>query len=344
MRLPRCVVPAAVAGALVVPAASAQEDLLEKLKQLRIRHTTANYELAGTITQPRLEHFGEALEFIHREYSAGFDRLLGSAGGAGSAEGGASGPAANGPTRQGGRAPTPRRPPTRPMPGGARPDGASQDADPDGEATGRHRVILFATADEYDRFTRAFVGGAEFTTGMYVPAGKLLLVLDDGEADQTYETLFHEAFHQFLDRHVPHAPMWLNEGLATHYGHARPTGKGLKFIRSNRLDLLKAVLADRRAIPLFDVVTADRAAFYDTTPIPVTGYTDVPRAALYYAEASTLVQMLIADAEGLRRLQDYIRELAASDGSRNAEITAKYFDRATCERLSSAWATFVDRQ
>jgi hypothetical protein len=60
-----------------------------------------------------------------------------------------------------------------------------------------------------------------------------------------------------------------------------------------------------------------------------------------YAEAYTLVHLLLADRDGRRRLQDYVRDLAEDDGTHTQKITQRYFDVSTCERLAEPWASYV---
>ncbi len=90
------------------------------------------------------------------------------------------------------------------------------------------------------------------------------------------------------------------------------------------------------------MVQADRATFYNTRRL------DARRGAypkvrdVYYAEAYTFVHMLLHDRGGQRRLQDYVRDLARADGKDTDAITNKYFDGKTCDRLSIAWARYVN--
>ena len=62
---------------LMPPACLAQRgDLAEKLKELNVRLETDHYVLAGTVTDSRLELYGQALEHIYREYRKGFSEVL----------------------------------------------------------------------------------------------------------------------------------------------------------------------------------------------------------------------------------------------------------------------------
>ena len=208
----------------------------------------------------------------------------------------------------------------------------------------RFRVIIFSMRKEYDDFGTAYLGGNEFSIGKFVPSCDLLLILDQGNFADTYEVLFHEAFHQFMHRHVKNPPTWLDEGLATHYGYARPTRNSLTFSRPSALywKLTRKLISKRQALPLTDVVGASHSAFYAMTPVDVSGYENVTTKSLHYAEAYTLVHLLLSDAGGRKRLQDYVRALAESDGRNTAAITREYFGPDVCEYLTPHWIKHVN--
>ena len=67
---------AAVAWLTPPPCLAQRGDLSEKLKELNVRLETDHYVLAGTVTDSRLEMYGRALEYIHREYKKGFSEVL----------------------------------------------------------------------------------------------------------------------------------------------------------------------------------------------------------------------------------------------------------------------------
>ena len=51
-------------------------DLFSDLKDLNVRHTTAHYALAGTVSDGKLRDYAQALELAYREYAKGFGELL----------------------------------------------------------------------------------------------------------------------------------------------------------------------------------------------------------------------------------------------------------------------------
>jgi hypothetical protein len=312
----------AVALACAAPAAAQRGSLAEKLPSLSVRHTSEHYALAGTVNDARLQEYGRALEWIHREYSQGrHDRSTA---------------------------------PDRQPAAEAEQDTSDSNGEPQRTSMapklglnddGRFPVVIFGTEREYHEFGREFLTGqTEHTGGMYLPGLDVLLILDRPDADDTYGVLFHEAFHQFMHRYVKDPPMWLNEGLAVYYESARPAGGGIAFSRPPKhfWQIVRKVMPKPEAIPLWRVVTADRAAFYDSTPIVVRGFAGVHQKTLYYAEAYTLIHLLLSDREGRERVQSYIRDLATDDGTHTRQITEKYFDRQTCDRLTHHWIRHVN--
>lgn len=287
---------------------SSADDRTARLNQLNVRIRTAHYELAGTVAHGLLEEYGRVLEYVHAEYARGFEVLLRGA-------------------------------------GGREPRGAEGGAARRTRDNERFRVVIFAKPAEYHEFGREFIeGGTEHTSGVFHPRLQMLLILDQEDRDETYSVLFHEAFHQFLSRYVPSPPIWLNEGLATYYGTARVTHGGLVFDRVNEpfWGVAAKLLRVRKAIPLSEVVGADYETFYDAAPMDVSFQgRKIRRREAFYAEAYTLVDLLLADPQGRQRLQELVRALANDDGSSSRRLSRAYFDEAACERLAPFWARHV---
>lgn len=301
--------------------------LAEKLEELNVRHQTDHFVLAGTVSDERLEEYGRALEWIYGQYTRGFADLL----------------------RDEKRANAAQR---RKAAGARRsnvPQRAEQSADSeqtslaDIDADESHRIIIFAERGEYLTFGSQYIRGSEHSIGLFLDSANLLLILDQGDADETYSILFHEAFHQFFHRYVKNPPTWLDEGLATHYGYGRPHGRGFTFSRPppENWRLVRTLITQRQAIPLWDVVSASRAKFYDMSGVSVQGYMRVTRKNIYYAQAYTLVHALLNDRDGRKHLQKYVRALANDDGQNTRTITAEYFGPDICDRLVDGWVRHV---
>lgn len=295
-------------------ALAGSRDLRADLKGLNVRLKTEHYALAGTVTDGRLADFGAALEFIHAEYAAGFSELL--------AEGG------DGARRE----------------GKADVKGGAARGEEGNSGSERFSVVVLAKESEYREFTTAYFDRrVEHTRGLFVPAVELLVVLDIGDAGQTYATLFHEAFHQFLHRHVPQAPMWVNEGLATYYETARPTGGGLAFDRprDDFFQVVKSAADAKKLIPFDVLMTADVRAFYDVEEMPGLS---VPRSAVYYAQSYTLCAFILSDGEGRLLMRRYLQALAgAGSAEEAARITVETFPELLRDAMVTPWLRYVNK-
>jgi hypothetical protein len=299
----------AVAGILGVSWVVAQSvqalggDLRGDLTRLNVRHVTAHYELAGTVSNARLEEYGRCLEYIYAEYARGFGELV---------------------------------------PGKVFPVSGRPGAVPRGPQLPRFRVIVFDRQAEYDEFARAnFDGTAEHTRGLFVPGAELLLIRDEADSAETYETLFHEAWHEFVHRFVPWMPIWLNEGLAVHYGTARPTAGGLAFDRPPRhyYRIVESAALAGQLIPLRTLLGADRAWFYESARVPGL---EVDRRTLCYAQSYTLAAYMVFDEQGREHLRRFIRRLAgARDEGDVAWITRELFPEELLGRMVPAWLEHV---
>jgi hypothetical protein len=303
---------------------------------INIRLRTEHYAIAGSVSDARLKEYGRALEFIYAEYEKGFSKLL-------------EAPLKSPKSKAGEKGATGSGKPNKPSAG----DRSRADKnDPASDAAGAEvaadadlfPVVIFSNTKEYQSDTRQHLGhNAEHSIGMFIPSTRMLLIADQGNSRDTFEVLFHEAFHQFLNRYVKNPPMWLNEGLAVHYGSAVPSGKGVAFtnLPTTRWKMAREAIDAKKMVPLADLVTASRAQFYDATPVKLDDFDNPRMQHVYYAEAYTLVHLLLNDAEGKKRLQNYVRDLAKDDGRNTAAITQKYFDAKTCEGLTQHWIRHV---
>jgi hypothetical protein len=208
----------------------------------------------------------------------------------------------------------------------------------------RFQVTIFKTAVQYQEFGQAYFGErVEHTAGMYVPAVKLLIISATSSKEESYRILFHEAFHQFMHRHIPYAPTWVNEGLATYYGAARPTRRGLAFDRRDDqyFRIVREVATAKQLIPLQKLMVSEPAEFYSHL-----GIDDIPYdlATLAYAQSYTLCASLLADPNARQHLRKYLRELARVDSNMEAKLTVqRYYPNGLLASMSGKWLKFVYR-
>jgi hypothetical protein len=341
-----------VVGGLAILSASApgtwaqRDDINARLERINVRVSTEHYALSGTVTDKVLREYAQMLEFIYGEYAKGFADVLKDE----QAASAKSKPAEKkGPTApKGGKKKAQTAPAAETQPADNDASATSQPTMAADDASGRFRVLVFASENEYRDFGRDFLAiDTKFTDGMYISQIKVLMILDLGNPDKSRAVLFHEAFHQFLHRHVQNPPMWLDEGLAMYFGESRPVRGGLAFDAADTDDwrLCRKAIEKDEAIPLQQLVCAGRQEFYDHTLIRLSSrYQGVPRSALYYAQAYTLIHTLMNDATGTQRLRTYIRALAKDDGKSMAKITQEYFGPDTCAQMTPYWIRHVQER
>ncbi len=284
-------------------------NLRADLANLEIRHRTDHYAMAGNCEASRFEEYGRALEYVYHEYAKGFGQLI-----------------------------------QKDKPIGNKAPSQTNDASLDGDQGSRFKVVILANKNDYDAFTAAYFGGrAEHTRGLFVKAFELLIIRDDADTSETYEVLFHEAFHQFVHRYVPMAPVWINEGLATYYGTARATPNGLVFDRpiSWYFGAVAQARDIRQLVPLDKLMAANRVEFYDTTPIKGVRF---DRRLLHYGQAYTLVAFMLQDKQGQTILQQYLIDLSKAKNRREVRrIAKKHYPEKLLKRITVPWLDFVNR-
>ena len=321
--------------------------LSDDLDKLNVRHRTEHYAIAGTITDPRLAEYGRCLEYIYKEYAKGFSELLAAAPSVNA--GVLPRPPDKTPNRRqsskGNVGSTPRQNPNteRRAPEEGVPAIIAQVSSP-GDADTRFPVIVFAKEEEYLEFSKKyFAGDLEHSRGAFVPTLKLLIVRDDPNSNETYETLFHEAFHQFAFEYIRMLPTWLNEGLATYYGIARPTESGLAFDRPALayFQIVRKAQAAKLLVPLRDLMLMSRAEFYEQSEV---GKLSITYQALCYGQAYTLVAYILNNQAGATHLRLFLKDLAdAKSANEVQKTTDRYFDKKLLDAMATEWLIFCQK-
>jgi len=309
-----------------VPAERA--DLRNDLTKLNVRQRTEHYALAGTVSDVRLAEYGRCLEYIYKEYAKGFSDLLATAL-----------PAKSGESPRAGE-----EPPVHLGAPKVTPQAKQAEVTSLSEEESLFPVIVYAKDDEYLEFShKYFAGDLEHTRGAFVPTLKLLIVRDDPNSNETYETLFHEAFHQFAHEYIPMLPTWLNEGLATYYGTARPMKSGLAFDRPapTFFQIVRDAKAATLLVPLRDLMSMSQAEFYQRSEV---GKLSMTHQALCYSQAYTLVAYILNDQAGVAHLRRFLKDLADAKTSSDVQkITDRHFDKKLLDAMAIEWLASCQR-
>ncbi|HVY62245.1 MAG TPA: DUF1570 domain-containing protein, partial [Planctomycetota bacterium] len=187
------------------------------------------------------------------------------------------------------------------------------------------RVFVFARRDDYLSWSKEVLDDdASDSAAYYLPSFRLLVVDADGEdelSDYGRDSMFHEAFHQFLHYFLDsdRTPFWFNEGVAEYFGPSRvrpggraleigllPRGDGTK--GSSTLDTAKRTLD--RWTPLRRLMLLD-----------ADGFMAEEDALMHYAESWATVHFLAQSDEGRKRL------LAYYDALRKGKTQQEAFER-----------------
>lgn len=126
----------------------------------------------------------------------------------------------------------------------------------------RFPVYLFAGFAGYASYNQDLGhGDVSGTAGIYSPLLKQLLIWNLPDRASMLRTALHEGFHQYLDRVMPDAPVWFNEGLAEYFERAGyERGRWIEGqLAAEHLDLLLDPAAALPALP--ELLAMDAPAF-----------------------------------------------------------------------------------
>ncbi len=159
-----------------------------------------------------------------------------------------------------------------------------------------------------------------------------------GFSDKGIRTLFHEAFHQFIDKYTPECPDWLNEGMAEYFETAVMAGK-------NKLDI--GIPQPSRTQDLRDSFAGRDARTYpmrDFLKISYTAFHQDSRENLNYSQGWGIVHFLLhgpVKKKGRKALKDYFTKLR--EGASATEAHDASFGKLNLNKLEAAWKAYINR-
>ena len=186
-------------------------------------------------------------------------------------------------------------------------------------------LYLFKTRQEYLDFLAAKDIVATNSGGLFVVRGDfsgLFTWTQDKSRSTSIQTLQHEGFHQFAWNFIGHTlPIWVNEGLAQYFEDGILVGERkmhLGLVNERRIALVKAAVAEQRAVELRDLLTMTADQWHQTLR------DDPEAAALNYAQSWALCFFLIHGDEGRYRtdFEQYLHFVAERMDSDEAFTTA----------------------
>jgi len=195
------------------------------------------------------------------------------------------------------------------------------------------RVAIFNTREAYMTYSElTLLDRAEFTLGYFMPPFRELLLFEDVEMDDTLQTLYHEAFHQFMMMMVARPPYWYNEGIAEYMGGITIEGGAIKQkgrILEGRLKGLKRHLD--MAFPFENLMKQSPGAFYSGP------------ASFKYAQAWSMIHFFYEHEKGKHRklIDAYYRALL--EGKEIDEAYDAAFGGVDMKALQAEWRAYAEK-
>ena len=205
------------------------------------------------------------------------------------------------------------------------------------ETTRQFEVYLFATRDQWERFTRDFVGDdaelyLKIQKGAYTAKG--VCVAYNIGRKQTFSVMGHEGWHQFNQHLFAYRlPSWLDEGIATLFETCRYDKGRFVFEPGQnwmRLGALKQTMVRGQMIPLRQLIALN--------PGQVVGHNGTDDAVIaFYAQNYALVRFLREHNYGIRLARYHALMLGGAAGTwpLKDEYTALAADRTRA--LTVGW-------
>ncbi len=193
----------------------------------------------------------------------------------------------------------------------------------------RFKVYMFSGQAGYLAYYKDLTtGDATGSAGLYSPLLKQLLIWNQPRKADMMQTVRHEGFHQYLDRVLPNAPRWFNEGLAVYYESAKASRGELR-VGQFREDS-RATLEALGLVPLEDFFRLDDAAF-------------MKKARLHYAQSWAIIYLLLQTD---REHKQMFKKLWASyrDNPDHAEALATALSSDDIGSLKSALRGLVRKK
>ncbi|MBI3858099.1 MAG: DUF1570 domain-containing protein, partial [Planctomycetes bacterium] len=199
------------------------------------------------------------------------------------------------------------------------------------------RVAIFNTREAYLTYGELTLSNRqEWTLGYFHPLYKELLLFEDADQEATLQTLYHEAFHQFMALMVAKAPFWYNEGIAEFMGGIKiEVAKGQSKIveRARILDgRLKGLkMSLNFALKFEDIMMQTPAQFY-SGPVP-----------FKYAQAWSMLHFMYEGSGGKHRprIDAYFKKL--KDGGTPREAFDAGFGDANMKEFQDEWLEYVKK-
>jgi tetratricopeptide (TPR) repeat protein/outer membrane lipoprotein-sorting protein len=151
----------------------------------------------------------------------------------------------------------------------------------------------------------------------------------DPRLKDPYSVAFHEYVHLHMEDNVPHAPVWLNEGLAEFYGHLQFSGgEALLGVPLPYLNLLR----NEELLPLTTLLSIDMRSPH---------YNEQDKSGIFYGESWALVHYLMLGGPG--RQDQFKRFLQQVSRGEDAAKSLEDSFGMTLETMEKELRAYVNR-
>jgi hypothetical protein len=186
-------------------------------------------------------------------------------------------------------------------------------------------------------------GGPQGSAGYWSSNAKELVIYDDsaqGGKGNTWITLNHEAFHQYIyyfyGNIAPHS--WYNEGTGDFYsGYMYKNGRFALKENPWRKDLIKEAIRDEKFVPLKEIFRYKQSDYYAGDKV-----------GICYAEGWSIIYFLRTGKKNNARgwdpkwdniLEDYLRVLAAT--GKPEQAIEQCLTGIDVDALQAAWIDYT---
>lgn len=183
-------------------------------------------------------------------------------------------------------------------------------------------------------------GGNPSFAGHYNSASKYLIIQQMPFYDLV-PTVYHEAFHQYLDMYVGggvHIPIWFNEGMAEYYGgiqrerHKKNPKLDINNIDFRKIRMVKDKIFTRNHIPLKKLIDFKHEDFHDKD-----------KQSLSYTQSFSVIYFLMKSSKRGKATLPYKFAKELRDTKKVEDANAKLFgkDRKNLKKVEKAWKKFI---
>ncbi|MGH2627972.1 MAG: DUF1570 domain-containing protein, partial [Anaerolineales bacterium] len=162
-----------------------------------------------------------------------------------------------------------------------------------------------------------------------------LVIYKHPKLEDTLITLYHEAFHQYLQDYLDAAPQWFNEGLGDYFGAFQYVKRGaeeLMYPRPNlgRLRYVQSAIAVKRCPPASELMVMSQREMYNPQ-----------MAGIHYAQAWAMIYFMLDGNKPQYRnvLVSYFKTL--TKGKDIHEAYQSTFGRLNMAKFDEEWKGYI---